>query len=324
LVLDSLINKISKMIKPETNQTTFADVLGQRRETFLDKIDQMIDWKPIRRRLGKGYAPSHTGRPAYPPLTMFKILLLQRWYNMSDPLTEEMVADRLSFRRFAGLSPTDNVPDHSTINRFRDRIAFKIDKLFDTINMQLLAKGLLVRESTLIDASLVQSAANPPRGGNPSADDDASWGGKKDNLQFGYKVHVGMDEGSELIRKAELTPANEHDSTQFESMVSGDEDVVFADKGYFGRSRSESLKSMGIGDGIMDRAVRGRKLEAWALDRNRFISSIRCGVERFFGTMKRIYGFRRCRYYTFQRNRSAMLMVCMCYNLRRSLKLLGV
>ena len=105
----------------------FADYLIEQRKhsnAFLDKIDQFIDWKNIEKQLKKKYRKtmSADGRPAYPCLPMFKLLLLQRWYGLSDPGLEETLSDRISFIRFGGFSLNSSLPDHSTICRFRNTL----------------------------------------------------------------------------------------------------------------------------------------------------------------------------------------------------------
>ncbi len=312
------------MRRKPNRQTTFADTLGKKRVTKLDEIDKRIDWNPIREYLESipSLKENRRGRPMYCALMLFKILLMQSWYRLSDPEMEEMLYERNSFMRFAGITIMDDVPDHSTIHRFRDKVAPYIDQLLELINFQLSSMGLIVREGTMVDASLVASAARPPRKGQVSSDPDARWGGKdKDKMTYGYKAHVGMDKDSELIRRVDLSPANEHDSQHFSSMVSGDEELVFADKGYFSAKNSAYLAERDIGDGIMLKAARGRPLRDRELDHNRFLSKIRSGVERFFGTMKRIYGFSRCRHFSLKRNRCHLVLICLCYNLKRSLKL---
>lgn len=135
--------------------------------TFLDKIDRLIDWKNIEKVLNKKYkkGPSADGRPPYPALPMFKLMLLQRWYGLSDPGLEEAVKDRISFIRFSGFSVSSTLPDHSTISRFRNALLELnlFEKLFQEINGQLEAKGILVRESNgaILDATIIESSRRP-------------------------------------------------------------------------------------------------------------------------------------------------------------------
>jgi len=311
------------MIRREQKQNGFAEafIYIPKSETVLDKVDSSVDWKPIRRRIEKLYRKDGPGRLAFPALTMFKVLLLQGWYDLSDPAAEEAIADRISFRRFVGLRMDEKTPDHSTIHRFRDRIAPIAERLLGQVTRQLDAKGLVLKKGTMVDASLLGSAARPPAKGGTTSDPDASWGGKKDAMTYGYKIHVGMDQGSELIRKAKITPANVHDSQVFKELVSGDEAAVYADKAYDSQEHSDWLESQRIADCVMIRGVRGRGVGAAARRFNRDVSRVRSGVERYFGTLKRIYKFRRCRYWTLSRNRCHVFVLCTCYNLKWGVKL---
>jgi IS5 family transposase len=311
------------MIRREDSQGGFVEafIYIPQSESALDKIDSCVNWKPLRRKVEKLYRTDGPGRPAFPAVTLFKVLLLQGWYDLSDPAAEEAIADRLSFRRFLGLKLDEKTPDHSTIHRFRDRIAPIAASLFAMVNQQLEARKLPLKKGTLVDASLIPSVARPPSRGSDSGDPDASWGGKQDKMVYGYKAHVGMDQGSELIRQAELTTAQVHDSRVFKELVSGDEEAVYADKAYDSQEHSDWLHSQGILDFIMIRGRRGRPLNSMARLFNSKVSKVRSGVERIFGTLKRIYKFRRCRYWTLSRNRCHIYVLCICYNLKRAVKL---
>jgi len=313
------------MIGQEKDQSSIVDAfvnMSNYRNRTLDAVENSIDWKPIRRKIERRYRKSGVGRPAFPVLVLFKALLIQQWNNLSDPGLEETLLDRISFRRFCGLHLEDKVPDHSTIHKFRDRIAPIIDQLFDEINRQLDAKGLILRKGTLVDATLIQAAGRPASGEDDEpSDPDATWGGKADKLTYGYKGHIGLDQESELIRRVEMTPANEHDSQQFEAMVSGDEEAAYADKAYASQERSIWLQQHGIEDGILFKAVRGRPLTPIQKQINRELTAIRRSVEHVFGTWKRLYRWRRCRHFSLKRNRCSLFVLCISYNLKRAIKL---
>ncbi len=314
------------MIQKQNKQDTFLESFLRKaipQNAKLVKIDEMIDWEPLRNNMETSYRLDGPGRPAFPPVILFKALLLQNWYNLSDPGAEEAIADRLSFRNFLGLKLDDKVPDHSTIHRFRDRIEPIMEELFDLINEQLSDNGFILKKGTMIDASVVQSAAAEPNEGSSENDPDATWTRKKKGgkLFFGYKVHIGVDQGSEIIRKADITPANIHDNALFEDMVSGDEETVYADKGYFGKKRSDWLKQKNIGDGIMIQKNRYHPMPDHVKAFNRQVNKIRRAIEHIFGTMKLHYRYIRCRYYCLRRNRNHFFVLCTSYNLRRAIKL---
>lgn len=314
------------MIQKENKQDTFLDSflrnsLPQNKQ--LIKIDQIIDWEPLRNKMETLYRLDGPGRPAFLPVILFKAVLLQNWYNLSDPGAEEAIADRLSFRNFLGLKLDDKVPDHSTIHRFRDRIEPIMEELFNLINEQLSNNGFILRKGTMIDASLIQSAVREPNEGSSENDPDSAWTRKKKGGKpfFGYKAHIGVDQNSELIRKADFTPANIPDNAHFEDMVSGDEETVYADKGYFGKKRSDWLKQKNIGDGIMVQKNRYQPMPDHVKDFNRQVNRIRRAIEHIFGTMKLHYRFKRCRYRCLWRNRNHFFVLCISYNLKRAIKL---
>ena len=201
------------MVRREEQQISLADALVYERvrgNQVLAQIEAHVDWDPLRRRLEKLYRPEGPGRPAFPVITLFKALLLQNLYQLSDPAAEEAISDRLSFRRFLGLNLDQPVPDHSTIHRFRDRLAGQIDELFHLVTRQLEAQGLILKQGTLVDASLVQSSARrpPQEKAGRSSDQGASWTKQYARTYYGYRAHLGVDQGSELIRRADLTTAH--------------------------------------------------------------------------------------------------------------------
>ena len=250
---------------------------------FLDRVEEAFAWSAFEALLAPIHA-STRGAPGYPPLTMFKILLLQQWHTLSDPAAEEAVRDRLSFRRFCGLPLDLETPDHASIWRFRQTIE-TLDlsaALLAETNHQLDALGLMVKRGTLIDATLIAAAVKrPPYGGggaNPR-DPDARVAVKRKKSYFGYKAHLAVDEESGLVRQAEITSANVHDSRLAETLIQGDEQGVFADKAYDSQA-FHTLESRGLVDGVAWKARRGQPLEAWQRSLNAWSSSIRCAVER--------------------------------------------
>jgi IS5 family transposase len=295
------------------------------RNDWLREIDKMMDWSAISVVLSHVYS-SDEGRPSYPVLTLVRLLLLQQWYCLSDPGLEEAVDDRLSFRRFAGLPLDEGVPDHSTIWRFRQELERHglSEALFAEVNRQLDAKGLIIRKGTLIDATIVKAAVKPPsfqEGTVSERDPEAGWTQKNGKSHFGYKAHIAVDQDSNLIRDAILTSADLHDSLVGASLVQGDEEAVYADKGYDSRKFRDALAEAGIKDGIMHKARRNTPLKTWQTWFNKAVSPIRSGVERGFATMKRYYGYRQVRYIGLDRNRCHLNLMCAAINLRRAVTL---
>ena len=317
-------------MRRELGQLSLADGLvegaaGRNRQ--LDKIASLVDWGGFERLLAAVYA-APVGRPSYGPLVLLRCTLLQQWYGLSDPGLEEALSDRLSFRRFVGLALADPVPDHSTLSRFRSELMRRgLDApLLAELNRQLDARGLMVKTGTLIDASLVAADSRRPRKGEPvegRSDRNASWNAMPEKPLFGYKAHVAVDRGSGLVRQAVLTPANVSDKTPFLDLVQGDEQAVYADKGYEGWWYRAELVRRGIEDGIMRSAAHHVRLSASDQARNRTIGVIRAPVERIFATMKRWYGYGRVRYRSLARNTLQLQLLAMAMNLRRALVLGG-
>jgi IS5 family transposase len=314
-------------------QMGFAEAFvaaGFGRNARLEKITALIDWAPLERLM----APLHTaqtGRPPYPTLSLFKGLLLQQWYGLSDPGLEEALSDRASFRFFCGFNLSEAVPDETTFCRFRGALAQAVlaEALFAEINRQLEAKGFIVKRGTLLDATLVQAAVRPPRLEDgpqaPARDPDAAWTVRKNpkKTTYGYKAHVAADQGrpgrAGLIRQALMTPANIHDSTPADDLVQGDEAAVYGDRAYDKAERRQDLRRRGIKDRIMHRAPRGRPLDPHRRRRNRLIAKIRAAVEGIFGTLKRGYGYVRVRYRGLLRNHAHLQILCIAFNLRRAI-----
>ena len=315
-----------------TGLPTFVDAFvpeGLGVNETLDRIDALLDWE----RIGKLVTDVHAapeGRPGYPPLTMVKIALLQQWYQASDPAIEEALRDRISFRRFVNLGWTDDTPDHSTISRFRKALTERglAERLFAEVNRQLDEQRLLLKQGTLMDATIVEAQARRPKasagaGARGTTDPDADWTRRGKASRFGYKAHLGVDGKSGLIRKAALTSAKVNESEVADQLVSGDEAAVYADRAYESKVRRARLKDLGINDRIMHRSHKNqRALPHWQARRNALIARVRAPVENVFGTLKRSYGYRQVRYMGLERNATELWLKCMAYNMRRAARLL--
>ena len=315
-------------MRRELGQLSLADGVvagGAGRNRQLERIAALVDWTGFARLLGEVYA-APVGRPSYGPLVLLRCLLLQQWYRLSDPGLEEALSDRLSFRRFVGLALADPVPDHSTLSRFRRELVRRglSERLLAELNRQLDARGLVVKSGTLIDASLVTADGRRPRKGEPAegrSDRDASWNAMPEKPLFGYKMHLATDQGSGLVRRAILTPAHVSDKIPFLALVQGDEQAVYADKGYDGWWYKTGLAERGIADGIMAASYRQRPLDAEGHARNRAIAPLRAPVERTFAILKRWYGYRRVRYRSLVKNALQLQLLALALNLRRALVL---
>jgi IS5 family transposase len=155
------------MVQRRTEQLDFADYLSgpgvSRRDRFFDAVNLVIDWEPIEAALAVIHG-GKMGRPGIAPLLLFKILLIQRWYGLGDPAAEDALNDSRAFARFVGLSLGQAAPNYSSISRFRTELIRRglMEPLIQQLMAQIDAKGLVLREGTLMDATFVPSAARPP------------------------------------------------------------------------------------------------------------------------------------------------------------------
>jgi IS5 family transposase len=321
------------MSEREIGQWSFADRLVAEAaggNVVLEKIANFVDWDEIAKLLA-GIRGGVMGAPGYPSLMMFKALLLQRWYALSDPALEEALKDRLSFRRFVGLPLTESIPDHSSLWRFREAMGVDLgERVFAEIGRQIECSGFVLKQGTLIDASLIPAAVNAPSvpdkplppdaDGNPASklvkselDPDAAWTKKEGKYFFGYKVHAGMDKVSRIIRRILVTPANVNESGPADRLICGDEQIVYADKAYDSRARRQLLKDKGIKNGVMRRGHPKQPLTSAELRRNKRIGRHRGAIEPLFS----VYGFARARYRGLNRNHTAILLAAIAINLKR-------
>lgn len=320
------------MTRRNLGQKGFADIIvgAKTKEGVLDKIAKLLDFsllaaaieartKPTAAKVSKG------GRPAYPIEPMLKVLFLQSMYSLSDEQTQEALADRLSFRRFASFSLNDDTPDNATICRFRGLVADLGLDLLGMVNEQLDQHGIRLRRGTLVDATIIQSSSKPPKGGEVSdRDPQAGWTKKGGKFHHGYKGHVSMDQDSSLINRVKLTSADIHDSLATYEVLDQDDQASYKDKAYDSDDIRKECRAKKIKPRIIRRIYASdsplRKARKNAL--NKAYSRVRCGVEKFFGTAKRSYGMGRVKYLGIVKNQLHLEMVAVSYNLKRALKIL--
>jgi IS5 family transposase len=298
-------------------QLGFGDeVLGARAagNGVLERMHALAPWAQIQALLDTAY-PCNVGRPSHDPLVLFKMTLLQHLYNLSDPQCEAQVRDRLSFLRFVGLGLADEVPDETALVRFRARLsAAGVEQaVLDLLNARLAGAALIIKRGTLLDASFVPSAGRH--------DSDArSMGNGPHKGKHGYKLHVGVDQDSGLIRKLVATQANVHDGVVGHALISGDEAAVIADRAYDRRDLRARLKAQGAADGLMRKAHAGigdgRKAQIAAA--NRLLAPVRAAVERTFADLKCRRSLARSRYVGLAKNLSHFLLLAFTHNLRRA------
>lgn len=349
-------------IKSTSNDSpSFAAVYTEQRRAkarneFLERVDLLIDWRPIQTFINKklNKTAEAKGEATYDGVLMFKILLLEVWYNLSDRGVEERINDSISFGKFLRIDIEHVSPDHSTICRFRNALVEKglWDKLLAMINKQLKKHGIMeIKRGVLVDASIVDSPFSPDGSikievaddredhrseeekikeqkymatlcsGKPGVDTEGRWVKKGGEFRFGYKKHVGTtDEG--LIEGVITTPANVSDTREFTNLIDklklpkGVE--VLADKGYTSKGNSEHLRQSNLTDKIMKKAKRGKVLGEEEKAFNRLISKARCKVERTFGSIRRWFKGSRCRYKGLLKTHGQNILESICHNLKRA------
>jgi IS5 family transposase len=309
-----------------TGQLGFADaVVGGVGNASLDRLNGLVKWYRLEKVMGH-LRDAGPGRPGYPVLVLFRALVLQSLYGLSDRELEEALGDRLSFRRFVGLSLTEAIPDHTVLNRFRNRLVAEdlLAKLFAELDRQLEKAGVMLKRGTMLDATLIAAASSRPGEDRPSRDPDVRFARRegKAGSTFGYKMHVGVDEGSGLIRTVITTPANVNDTEPADLLIRGDEKVVWADAAYHTHARERRLKERGVKPRLCRRANKHhpelpRRLKHY----NRLIARRRAAVETTFATLKCRMRLTCIRYVGLAKARGQVLMAAIAFNLRRWAKI---
>lgn len=309
-----------------SGQFSFAEALlpqGLGRNAQLDRLNDLVRWYRFEKLMKGLRNEAGPGRPGYRPLVLFKALLLQALYGLSDVELEEALGDRLSFRKFVGLSLEDEIADSTTLCRFRNRLNQEglLVKLFAELDRQLEQAGVILKRGTMLDATLIETgAASPPRGEEDPTDPDAAFSKRsgKPGFTYGYKAHVGVDEGSGIIRSVITTPANINDTTPADALIRGDEKAVWGDAAYHTHARERALKTAGVKPRLMRRPNKHHpKLPARLARYNRLIARRRAAVETTFATFKRRMGLTCIRYIGLAKASGQMLLAAMVFNMRR-------
>lgn len=300
-----------------------ADLGGPLAKAFFDRCLREVPFEKLVEGIGDIFDDSDTagGRPHWPIVTMVKIIFLQKCFGLSDPMAEEMLRDRISFRRFVGLSFDDATPDHSTISVFRKRLLEKGHgaTLFGKTLEILREKGLVMKEGTLIDATLIEAPLGGRRkeDGSSTADPCASKTAKNGRAYFGYRAHIATDPNG-IIKDYVFDTARESEHTHFDRLAAGETRAVYADSGCRSQKRVEDLEARGVFAGICHQRHRGQKeLTPQQKALNRLVAPIRAIVELPFAWIKRMNG-RKTRYRGLRRNALDFSLAAMVYNFRRS------
>ncbi len=333
------------MKKRATGQSSFADLAvaglgGPRTAALLEKLDGAVPWKKLAAAVLElpEYAkyiqdPSRPGERPIDPQVMLRATMLAKWFNLSDPQLEEQLKDRISFRRFVGLSQQDRTPDETTFVRFRARLReAKLDEaIFDTILKTIDSRGLLVKEGTIVDATIIEQSTGRKTGEKDdkgedltTRDPEASFTRKNDASYHGYKMHTATDI-SGIITGVATSTASHHDSRHIEELIEDEKNAVIADSAYGDQERRERLENKGVLPAILYKRKRGQKqLSNWQKKWNKLVSKVRAVGEHPYAWMKRLMNFTRCRYRGLRRNAFDFLMTAAAYNVRRAVSLAAI
>lgn len=278
----------------------------------LEKLDKAINWnlfKPVQNKTFRKERKSNAGRPPFDYVMMFKILVLQTMYNLSDAQVQFQILDRHTFKRFLGIHTESQIPDEKTVWLFRETLtqADAVKKLFDLFNRKLTKAGYKAQMGQMIDASFVEvpvqrnsreendqiSNGNTPKKweDNPSKlsqkDVDARWTKKNNESYYGYKNHVNVDVKNKLVREYTVTSASVHDSQEFETLLTENTGKgVWADSAYRSEEAEKLLKERGLKSHVHRKSYRNRPLSEFQQKCNTEKSRIRARVEHVFGWLE--------------------------------------
>lgn len=312
-------------------QPTFTDLtvagLGSPKATaFFDRCLAEIPFDHLAASVADIFTDDNPagGAPHWPVATMLKVVFLQKCFGLSDPMAEEMLKDRISFRRFVGLSFDDKTPDHSTISTFRKRLRERGQgsTLFEKALEVLRTRGLVLEQGTLIDATIIEAPLGSKRAdGSSTTDPCASKTVKGGRSYHGYRAHVATDRRG-IITDYVFDTASVSEHEHFDHLARNETKAVFADSGCRSKDRVERLRARGVLAGFCHRRVRGQKeLTAEQKRLNRLIAPIRAFVEHPFAWIKGRLNNRRCRYRGLARNALDFALSAVACNFCRSFSL---
>ena len=298
-----------------------------RKREFLDEMNLVVPWAELVSLIAP-HSPTRSakgGRPPFAVETMLRIHFLQQWFNLSDPAMEEALYDTPMFREFAGLDMgEDRLPDESTILRFRHLLeAHNLSlQILATVNATLMAKGLLLKQGTVVDATLI-AAPSSTKNQDGERDPEIHHTKKGNQWHFGRKAHAGVDADSGLVHSVATTAANAHDVTQAHALLHGEETDVFADSGYRGVEKREEIQAqhpdvnwhIAMMPGKRKMLDKETPMGAVLEKLEQAKASIRAKVEHPFRVIKRQFGFVKVKYRGLAKNTANLVTLFALSNL---------
>lgn len=313
--------------------------------TLLKKTVPWEEFRPSLEAIRQKERKNNSGRRPFDVVLMFKALVLQHLYNISDDELEFQIRDRYSFIRFLDLLPEDKVPDSKTLWLFREELT-KLDlvrQLFIEFELVLQEKGYTAKKGQIIDASIVavpiqrnsreenaqiKTGEKPERfAENPAVDRqkdvDARWTEKNGKKHFGYKDHISVDVAHKMIRDYEVTSAEVHDSNVFGEILSENSNqAVWADSAYRSEENEVLLEALDHRSQVHQKAKRGQPLTDRQKQANKKKSKIRGRVEHIFGSMENEQGGMKTRVIGLARVANKIGLMNLTYNMRRLVTLI--
>lgn len=284
-------------------QITFSEAeyqtrkLKTRREMFLERMDKLIPWKQLEKKVARYYPEGQNGRLPYPLSAMVRVYCMQLFYNLSDPAMEDALYEIESMRQFAGLK-LDRLPDETTILKFRHFLEqHSLGKvLFKEVNKHLEKNGLMLREGSIVDATII-SVPSSAKNSTGKRDPEMHQIRNSNEWHFGMKMHIGVDDTLGLIYSSDTTAANVHDIVPSGKLPHGEEQRVFGDAGYLGiQKRTDHKHRENVSWFIAKRSGARKSLDADKLKAEIIEASIRSKVEHPFRYIKQMFGYNKVRY----------------------------
>jgi IS5 family transposase len=269
-----------------------------RREKFLEEMDQVIPWAELLKIVRKYYPKAGNGRQPMPLERMLRIYFMQQWYGLSDPGMEDSLYDIESMRRFAGIDlEHDAVPDETTILNFRHLLErHKLtEKIFDKTKQYLTDKGLMLREGTIVDATII-NAPSSTKNQTRTRDPEMKQTKKGNQWYFGMKAHVGTETGRGLVHSIKVTNAAVHDSQVMDDLLHGEESAVYGDKAYADTEKRQVFEYQGIEWHIDRKGSPGHPLTEEDRGWNQEQHHTRAKGEHAFLVVKHLWNYRKVRY----------------------------
>ena len=312
-------------------QETFTDMeysfrrKKTRREEFLESMDEIIPWDEWVSVIEPYYPQGKRGRPPIGIEKMLRMYLLQIWFNLSDPATEDAIYDSYAMRKFTEIDfMTEAVPDETTLCKFRHLLEKNdLNKLFfDAINRVMVQTGHMMKGGTIVDATII-NAPSSTRNAQKARDPEMHQTKKGNEWRFGMKCYIGVDAGSGPVHTMTVTAANEHDITETAKLLREDDRVVYGDSGYLGVQKRPEITSnehfSKIDFRINRRPSSLPQVSDNTIDWERYIkkrkSSVRCKVEHAFRIIKCQFGFRKVVYKGLRKNENRLYAMFACANL---------